>query len=92
MLANLLCMESGMRSVFSFGIVLIAVSKGVAKHLFSDMTDTVSKIVFERSLKMSGGVLPWRLGTAAWLLLARLQPPAKLRKLHIISIGQWITV
>ena len=35
---------------------------GVAKHLFSDMTGTVSKIVFERSLKMYGK--PCRYGVA----------------------------
>jgi hypothetical protein len=35
---------------------------GVAKHLFSDMTGTVSKIVFDRSLKMYGK--PCRYGVA----------------------------
>ena len=35
---------------------------GVAKHLFSDMTGTVSKIVSDRSLKMYGK--PCRYGVA----------------------------
>ena len=42
--------------------MLITGSKGVAKHLFSDMTGTVSKIVFDRSLKMYGK--PCRYGVA----------------------------
>ena len=39
----------------------------------------------------SGCVLPWRLGTVAWLLSARSLPQAKPRKSPIISIGRWIT-
>ena len=62
MLANLLCMEFGMRSDFPFRTVLIRGSKGVAKYLFSDMTGTVAKIVFDRSLKMYGK--PCRYGVA----------------------------
>src|SRR5260370_27185389 len=89
MLANLLCMESGMRSDFSIQNCVNRGSKGIAKHLFSDMPTAVTETSPVTMPKMYGkpcrhglpyGNLKSTVFRLCWSVTCASHPPAALHQ------------